>query len=143
MEEASTYRVVPPPRFAWMREWDCEICGCETLKRPVFLAGVGGPVAAGTGCAARLLGREPRYVTKQRDALLAEAVRMASELEARAARYEAALGEYRRYGREVVGRHEADFNRLRVEHSRQDPSLRPPAAFALYLEQRLEQLASE
>lgn len=56
---AGEYRLSRPPKFAQFQEWDCALCGHETLQRPVFLEGPGGVIAAGTRCAAiALYGRE-------------------------------------------------------------------------------------
>jgi hypothetical protein len=53
----NTYCIAPAPKLASQYEWDCALCGHETLARPVFLAGPAGNVfAAGTGCAAKALG---------------------------------------------------------------------------------------
>lgn len=42
-----------------MRAWDCAFCDFEELRRPVFLSGPDGLVAAGTRCAAVALGLVP------------------------------------------------------------------------------------
>lgn len=52
----STYRIAPAPKLASQYEWDCALCGHETLTRPVFIEGGAGVIAAGTGCAAKALG---------------------------------------------------------------------------------------
>jgi hypothetical protein len=55
----STYRIAPAPKLASQYEWDCALCGHETLTRPVFLANpAGNVIAAGTGCAAKALGMD-------------------------------------------------------------------------------------
>lgn len=56
MTTVATWRVVPAPKFAGMRTWDCARCDHEDLARPVFLTDGGATIAVGTGCAARLLG---------------------------------------------------------------------------------------
>lgn len=58
-----TYRLAPAPHAAGMRSWDCCRCEHEELRRPVFLAGPGGVVAAGTRCAAVMLGLAPDTAT--------------------------------------------------------------------------------
>lgn len=62
-----TYKIAAAPRFAGMREWDCEICGHETLKRPVFLhSPETGLIAAGTGCASvALFGRREAHLLRE------------------------------------------------------------------------------
>ncbi|HLT70066.1 MAG TPA: hypothetical protein VKZ72_07860 [Acidimicrobiales bacterium] len=70
----TTWKIVPAPRFAAMREWDCHFCGAEDLAKPVFLSRDGrAVVAAGTGCAAEALGITRRQVVAEAEALVAEA----------------------------------------------------------------------
>jgi hypothetical protein len=67
----TTYRIAPAPKLASQYEWDCALCGHETLARPVFLSGPAGVVfAAGTGCASvALYGRKDAHMmTKVRNA---------------------------------------------------------------------------
>jgi hypothetical protein len=52
----TTYRLADAPKLASQYEFDCHECGHETLTRPVFVTCGNGPVAVGTGCAAKLLG---------------------------------------------------------------------------------------
>jgi hypothetical protein len=53
---SNTYRIASAPKLASQYEWDCALCGHETLTRPVFIEGGAGVIAAGTGCAAKALG---------------------------------------------------------------------------------------
>ena len=54
------WHVADPPRYSHMKEWDCQVCGVETLKKPVFLEKDGQRVCAGTGCATSLVGMGDR-----------------------------------------------------------------------------------
>lgn len=130
--------IVNPPKFAWMRDWDCQECGHETIKHPVFLSD---GRAVGTGCAAKILGWSTKRTTGERDNRLAVVQAQVSADEERRNRYAAALADYRAKGSAIVreGEH-ADFNRLRCEHGRRDENLFPPAAFAAWLETRIAQL---
>lgn len=63
----TTYTIAPKPKHAEMREWDCILCGHETLAKPVFLVGPTGTViAAGTGCAAKALYGDADNVTRRK-----------------------------------------------------------------------------
>lgn len=96
---ATAYRVVAPPKFAGLQEFDCQLCGYESLVRPVFLAGPAGVIAAGAGCAAvALYGRcdaaAQHRVRLEFDAAAHQA-RVAEQLAAeRAARYASALADF-------------------------------------------------
>jgi hypothetical protein len=93
-----TYSIAPAPKLASQYEWDCALCGHETLARPIFLATpAGNVIAAGSGCAAVALygdvarARKVRnefdavtYAARQRDEMIAE----------RIARYTAALADF-------------------------------------------------
>jgi hypothetical protein len=74
--------------------------------------------------------------------LEAEAMRIAGVDGERAARYEAALGEYEAAGTRIVaeGPERSDFNALRIEHGRRDETLYAPATFAAWLAQRIAEL---
>ena len=61
--EQITYRIAEAPRFAGQRNWDCCRCDHEQLRRPVFLEGPTGVFAAGTRCAAIMLGLVPDTAT--------------------------------------------------------------------------------
>lgn len=70
------YHIVPPPKNAQFHEWDCQVCGHETLSQPVFLSDGLAVIAAGTGCAARLLygdARRARTVKKDAAAVASQA----------------------------------------------------------------------
>jgi hypothetical protein len=89
----TAYRLVPAPRFAQFTAYDCAVCEHEELAHPVFLDGPNGQFAAGTGCAAKLLGY-PRatQVRKEWDSV-----------QSRAEAHEEVLAERReRYGRALV-----------------------------------------
>ncbi|MHB1772055.1 MAG: hypothetical protein ACYCST_09980 [Acidimicrobiales bacterium] len=141
-------RIVPPPRYAWLRVWDCQICGHESLAHPVFIEADGERVAAGSGCAARLLSgpsassSATRRVAERARVLEAESLARARVDEERCGRYEAALAEYAADGNAVVrqGPETSDFNRLRLEHGRRDETLHAPANFAAWLEERVSEL---
>ena len=60
-----TYRIAEAPRFAGQRNWDCCRCDHEQLRRPVFLEGPTGVFAAGTCCAAIMLGLVPDTATSE------------------------------------------------------------------------------
>lgn len=63
----TTYTIAPKPKYADMIEWDCVLCGHETLSRPVFLVGpTGSVIAAGTGCAAKALYGDSDNVTRRK-----------------------------------------------------------------------------
>lgn len=96
----TTYRLAPPPPLASMYEWDCVLCGHETLAKPVFLAGASGVIAAGTGCASvALYGRKDASTkTRVRNAAASLAIKAEREEEARQerrTRYAAALEAFR------------------------------------------------
>ena len=141
-------RIVAPPRYAWLRSWDCEICSHESLAHPVFIEVDGERVAAGSGCAARLLcgpsasSNATRRVAERARVLEAEALARERVDEERGARYEAALAEYAVVGNAVVrrGPETSDFNRLRLEHGRRDEALYAAASFATWLEARVREL---
>lgn len=84
-----------------MQEWDCQICGHETLKKPVFISGPdGNVVAAGTRCAAIMVyGREDASAqTRVRNEFDALAYKAKQEEELRAerlSRYTKALQQFR------------------------------------------------
>jgi hypothetical protein len=140
-EGAETLAIIDPPRFFEMREWDCQVCGRETLKHPVFLSD---GTVAGTGCAARLLGLDQETVVRLRDERAAVVRHDASVDAERAARYAAALTDYRAKGSAIVrvDPSRCDFNALRLEHARRDRSLLPPAAFAAWLASRIAELGA-
>ena len=76
---STTYRIVPAPKFAGMKTWDCSRCG-RVEVRPVFLSDGGAALPFGSGCAARMLGRpegDARRVRVEADAAdRAEAARV-------------------------------------------------------------------
>jgi hypothetical protein len=96
---STAYRLTNAPRYAGMREWDCALCGHETLKRPVFLEGPEGLVSAGTGCASvALYGRKDarleRKVRADFDAAETLARWAEEATEERKVRYSAALAAF-------------------------------------------------
>ena len=103
--EGGRWTVVDPPRYSWMREHDCTICGHESLKKPVWLSRDNGSAQpCGTGCAAKLTGKSQGTFTKQRDEHLAKAKDEATRSEARTERYRKALADYEREGSAIVQR---------------------------------------
>lgn len=93
----TTYTISPAPRFAGMRDWTCTRCGREEVK-PVFLAENGGrPMAFGSGCAAKLLGREGagRKVVDEAAAIQRADDARVEMVEERKARYARALVDFR------------------------------------------------
>jgi hypothetical protein len=134
-----TLTVVNPPRFFDMREWDCQVCGRETLKHPVFLSD---GTVAGTGCAARLLGLRQETVVRLRDERIAVVQHETSVDAERAARYAAALADYHAKGSAIVREDPSrcDFNALRREYAQRDRCLLPPATFAAWLQTRIAEL---
>jgi len=62
----TAYTLADKPKNAELYEWDCLLCGHETLARPVFLAGPSGVIAAGTGCAAKALYGSADNVTRRK-----------------------------------------------------------------------------
>lgn len=141
-----TATIVAPPRYSWLREWDCTECGHETLRHPVFVNDGSGARAVGTGCAAKLLGIPARSVTYKRDEALSEAKRAEEARAERAAKYRNALAQWHEYGAQSVGHAMTEpkgpaslFDSLRTEWARHDEALRPPAAFAKFLTDWLSQ----
>jgi hypothetical protein len=132
----STLTVADPPKFAEYHSYTCCRCEHEELGHPVFLSNGG---VYGSGCAAILLGRTAESVSRERDHRAATVQQQASVDAERIARYAAALADYRSKGSAIVREDptQCDFNALRVEYVRRDPSLRPPAAFAEWLESRI------
>ena len=65
---SNTYTVTSRPKGLAFVDFDCAICQHETLKRPIFLAGPSGVIAAGTGCAAELVYGTRTATTKVRNA---------------------------------------------------------------------------
>ena len=94
----TAYRLAPAPRGAGLRSWDCGICRREELKRPVFLSGPDGLIAAGTGCAAVLLGYPQHRAARVRqdfDAVQAREDQRQELLAERREAYSLALGQFR------------------------------------------------
>lgn len=61
------YRLTAAPRHASLRQWDCHFCRHEALASPVWLLSESGAtVAAGTGCAARVLFGDAEPATVRR-----------------------------------------------------------------------------
>ncbi len=88
----SAYRIVPAPKHADMIEHDCALCEYERLRRPVFLAGPAGIIAAGSGCAAvALYGRKDsrtvRLVITEADRVALVELQAAEQRAERSARY--------------------------------------------------------
>lgn len=77
----AAYRLADAPRFASGRTFDCAFCDHAELKRPVFLTGPDGLVAAGTRCAAIALGIVP--ASTRSESVAAKALRpLQAELDA-------------------------------------------------------------
>lgn len=139
-------KIVAPPRFSWLREWDCTECGHETLRHPVFVDDGSGARAVGSGCAAKLLGLPTKSVTRQRDVALSDAQRAEEVRAERAAKYRQALAQWDEYGAESVGHAMTEpkgpawiFDMLRRNWAQHHPELLPPAAFADFLSDWLDQ----
>lgn len=93
----SKWHIVDPPKYASMQEWDCQVCGRETLKHPVFLSDGSGRICAGTGCAAELLGysqMNKKNIERERDRRANEVVSRTTNNEARIVRYKTASSEW-------------------------------------------------
>jgi hypothetical protein len=90
--ETTTYHLVPAPKFAEFTAFDCKVCDHEELAHPVFLQGPEGVFAAGTSCAAKLLGyRRGVQVRKEWDSVQLRAQQMEEVKAERRERYGRAL----------------------------------------------------
>lgn len=95
--EAARYTITTAPKLASNYEWDCALCGHETLKRPVFLDNGAGVIAAGAACAAQAIYGDRAKADKVRKAAEAAAYRAMADEAARIerrGRYSAALADF-------------------------------------------------
>lgn len=113
----TSYRIAEAPRSAGQRNWDCCRCDHEQLRRPVFLEGPSGVLAAGVRCAAIMLGLVPETATGEegRKALKAHTDELrAAEERTRRARADAENAVWQAWLAENAPDHDNTFERIQA-----------------------------